>query len=82
MPTDDRNETSLSCGIKVRRLDRIQHHKTLLTIQGRIREERYIGGYTVGESIEGIEEGGFVSGDSRPVQRTGLAEHIGRNILQ
>jgi hypothetical protein len=39
----------------------------LLTIQGHISEERYIGDYTVGEFIEGIEEGGFVSGDSRPV---------------
>jgi hypothetical protein len=67
MPTDDRNETSLSYRIKVRRLDRIQHQEKLLTIQGRISEERYIWDYTAGEFIEGIEKGGFVSGDSRPV---------------
>jgi hypothetical protein len=56
--------------------------RDLLTIQGRVTEERYMWGYTFDEFIEGIEEGGFVSGDSRRVQRTGLVEHIGHNILQ
>ena len=54
----------------------------MLTIQGRVTEERYMWGYTFDEFIEGIEEGGFVSGDGRGVQRTGLVEYIGHNILQ
>ncbi len=39
----------------------------LFTIQGRVRKEMYIWSYTVGEFLNDIKEGGFVSGDSGSV---------------
>jgi hypothetical protein len=82
MLIDDRNERSLSYRFKLRNLDENLHQETWLTIQGRVNEEIYIWDYTVDEFIKGIEEGGFVSGNSGSVQGAGFAKHIGRNTLQ
>jgi hypothetical protein len=44
-----------------------RHQVTLLTAQGFVREEIYKWDYTVGELVNGIEDGSFVVWDSRSI---------------
>lgn len=81
MPSEDSNESSLSYEFELRKTT-YRHQVTLLTAQCFVREEIYKWDYTVGELVNGIEDGSFVVWDSRSIQGIGIPERPRCNILQ
>ncbi len=59
MPTNDKNERSLSLRVEVEQIREYLHQKMLPTAQGLVGEERRIWRYTLGELVEGVEKGGL-----------------------
>ena len=82
MPSEDSNESSLSYEFEFEKNKLSLHQVTLLTAQGFVREEIYKWDYTVGELVNGIEDGSFVVWDSRSIQGIEIPERPRCKILQ